>query len=65
MSIIKNVLNLVEINDIKIPINVDILKEYIKKDIDSNKEYYDDINANYNISNPKKILRWLVMEILI
>jgi hypothetical protein len=61
MSINKYVLNSIEIKDIKIPINIDILKEYIKKDIDSNKEYYDDINANYNISNPKKA-EWLLFK---
>lgn len=61
MSIIKNVLNSVEIKDIKIPIKIDNLKKYIKKDIDSNKEYYDDIGANYNISNPKKA-EWILFK---
>lgn len=35
-------------------INLDILKKYVKKDIDANKEYFDDRKITYKISDPKK-----------
>lgn len=45
----------------KIPdfVNINILKEYVKKDIDANKEYFDDINSTYKISNPIKA-EWIL-----
>jgi hypothetical protein len=53
------VLNSVNIKSIDIPIDLNILMENVKKDIESNKEYYDDISANYIISNPKKA-EWIL-----
>jgi len=40
----------------KIPdfVDIKILKEYVKKDLDGNKEYFDDLNITYRISDPKK-----------
>jgi hypothetical protein len=35
-------------------IDIKILKEYVKKDIDSNREYFDDLNITYKISDPRK-----------
>jgi hypothetical protein len=49
------------IKDIDIPFNIDILKKFVKLDIDSNLEYYNDINSNYNISNPKKA-EWIIYK---
>lgn len=40
-------------------ININILKTYVKQDIDGNKEYFDDTNATYKISDPKKS-EWIV-----
>ena len=47
----------------KIPdfININILKEYVKKDLDGNKEYYDDLNITYRISDPKKA-EWILKK---
>jgi hypothetical protein len=35
-------------------IDIKILKEYVKKDLDSNREYFDDLNITYKISDPRK-----------
>lgn len=45
----------------KIPDFVDIskLKEYVEKDINGNKEYFDDLNITYKISDPKKA-EWIL-----
>ncbi len=42
----------------KIPnfIDINILKEYVKKDIDSNKEYFDDKKITYKISDRYRIV---------
>ena len=47
----------------KIPEFIDIitLKEYVKKDLDSNKEYFDDLNITYRISDPKKA-EWILSK---
>ena len=45
----------------KIPdfVDIKILKEYVKKDVDANKEYFDDTNSTYKISNPTKA-EWIL-----
>jgi hypothetical protein len=40
-------------------INIDTLKKYISKDIDGNKEYFDDRNITYKLSDPKKA-EWIL-----
>lgn len=40
-------------------INLSVLKKYVKKDIDSNKEYFDDKKITYKISDPKKA-EWIL-----
>ena len=49
----------------KIPnfINIDILKKYVAKDIDGNKEYFDDRKITYKISDPKKA-EWILNKSL-
>lgn len=42
-------------------IDIDILKEYVKKDIGANKEYFDDLNITYKISDPKKA-EWILSK---
>ena len=56
----KNKLILEPVNMLDI-ININILKEYVKKDIESNKEYYDDLHITYKISNPKKA-EWILSK---
>lgn len=47
----------------KIPdfVNIDELKKYVKKDIESNKEYFDDLEITYKISDPKKA-EWILSK---
>lgn len=47
----------------KIPdfVNIDVLKKFVKKDIDSNKEYFDDLDITYKISDPKKA-EWILSK---
>lgn len=40
-------------------IDINILQHHVKKDIDSNKEYFDDLGITYKISNPLKA-EWMV-----
>src|SRR3989304_2289549 len=40
-------------------IDFNILKSYVKKDIDGNKEYFDNLNITYKISDPKKA-EWIL-----
>lgn len=40
-------------------IDVKVLKEYVQKDVISNKEYYDDLKMNYKINDPKKA-EWII-----
>jgi hypothetical protein len=42
-------------------IDLDILKDYIKNDMESNKEYFEDLNITYRISNPKKA-EWILSK---
>ena len=51
------------ISPCKIPnfIDINILKEYVKKDLDSNKEYFDDLNITYKISDPRKA-EWILYK---
>jgi hypothetical protein len=44
-------------------INLEILKEYVKKDINSNTEYFDDLKITYKISDPKKA-EWVLNKSL-
>jgi len=37
------------------------LKKYVSKDIKSNKEYFDDLEITYTISNPKKA-EWILSK---
>lgn len=50
----------------KIPefINISTLKKYINKDLEMNREYFDDINATYKISDPKKA-EWILHKSII
>ena len=45
----------------KIPdfVQIDTLKKYVKKDVDSNIEYFDDLKITYKISDPKKA-EWIM-----
>lgn len=47
----------------KIPefIKIDTLKEYVKKDLENNKEYFEDINITYKISDSKKA-EWILSK---
>ena len=47
----------------KIPnfVKINILKECVKKDLESNKEYFDDLKITYKISDPKKA-EWLLSK---
>ena len=47
----------------KIPefVKINILKEYVKKDLESNKEYFDDLKITYKISDPKKA-EWILSK---
>lgn len=59
---IKNIkLNDYVVRPHKIPnfIDINILKEYVKKDIESNKEYFDDKKITYKINDPKKA-EWII-----
>jgi len=40
-------------------INIETLKTYVKKDIEGNNEYFDDLNITYKISDPKKA-EWIL-----
>lgn len=40
-------------------INIQLLKEHVKKDVDANKEYFDDRKITYKISDPKKA-EWIL-----
>lgn len=40
-------------------ISIDILKRYVEQDINSNREYFDDLGMTYKISNPSKA-EWMV-----
>jgi hypothetical protein len=40
-------------------IDIEILKDYVKKDIDANREYFDDKKITYKISDPKKA-EWIL-----
>ena len=40
-------------------INIDILKKYVNMDIESNIEYYEDMNITYKISNCTKT-EWMI-----
>lgn len=40
-------------------INIQLLKDYVKKDIEGNKEYFNDRNITYKISDPKKA-EWIL-----
>jgi len=42
-------------------VNIDILKNYVKKDLESNKEYFDEIGRTYKISDPKKA-EWILSK---
>lgn len=42
-------------------INTDILTKYVRTDINNNKEYYDDLDITYKISNPKKA-EWMLYK---
>ena len=42
-------------------VNIKILEEYVKKDLDGNKEYFDDLNITYKISDPKKA-EWILSK---
>ena len=63
----ENINENVNVNDIQIIqqhpipdfINLEILKEYVKKDIDGNREYFDDLKITYKISDPKKA-EWIL-----
>ena len=53
--------NIFILESCKLPnyVNVTILEEYVKKDLDGNKEYLDDLNITYKISDPKKA-EWML-----
>lgn len=61
INIESNKSNILEPCEILDFINIDILKKYVKTDIDGNKEYYDDCNKTYKISNPKKA-EWILSK---
>ncbi len=42
-------------------VNIKILKEYVKKNINGNKEYFDDLDITYKISDPKKA-EWILSK---
>jgi len=42
-------------------VDIDILKEFVKNDIDGNKEYYDDLKITYRISDSKKA-EWILKK---
>lgn len=42
-------------------IDLDILKKYVVKDIESNKEYFDEMNLTYKISESKKA-EWIIYK---
>lgn len=54
----QNILEPCEIPDF---VNMKKLKKYVKRDLNSNKEYYDDIGSTYKISNPKKA-EWILSK---
>jgi predicted Fe-Mo cluster-binding NifX family protein len=56
VNICENILCLCKIPDF---VDIKILKEYVKKDIDTNKEYFDDRNITYRISDSKKA-EWML-----
>ena len=37
------------------------MKEYVKRDLESNKEYFDDLKITYRISDPKKA-EWILSK---
>ena len=47
----------------KIPdfVDIKILKEYVNKDLDGNKEYFDDLDITYKISEPRKA-EWILSK---
>ena len=40
-------------------VNIEILKKFVEKDINGNKEYFDDLKITYKISDPKKA-EWIL-----
>lgn len=52
---------ILQICDIPECITVDILKNYVRKDIDGNREYYDDLGITYKISNSTKA-EWILSK---
>ena len=56
-----NLLYSLESNNIPLFINLDILVNYVKQDIEPNIEYFKDINKNYTISNTKKA-EWILSK---
>ncbi len=42
-------------------VNINVLKEYVKKDSDGNREYFDNLNITYKISDPKKA-EWILSK---
>jgi hypothetical protein len=57
----KNNKYIIEICNIPDFINQNILRKYVKNDIESNKDYFDDINITYRISDPKKA-EWIIYK---
>src|SRR5437868_966016 len=53
--------NILEISFIPECIDIDILKKYVKQDINANIEYYNDCNMSYRISNPTKA-EWIISK---
>jgi len=62
-KIIKNKY-ILEPSAIPLCINMDILREYVRKDIDGNKEYFDDLNITYKISSPSKA-EWILNKAIL
>jgi hypothetical protein len=42
-------------------INIEILKKFVKADLEANKEYFDELNMSYKISDPKKA-EWILSK---
>ncbi len=58
LSIDKNIIKQVAIPDF---IDIDILKEHVKKDVENNKEFFDDVKLPYRISDSGKA-EWIVKK---
>ena len=42
-------------------VDISIIKDYVKKDIDNNKDYFDELKLTYKISDPKKA-EWILSK---